>query len=119
MGLGGGVKNRTPASNRRPMIHEIRDELLEFFDAVRFFIHMQQSSVPGGLPGVIERLSGKLFLTREVTVDSTLFQASRFHQVIKGAAFITALIEDWCGRLHNLSPGVFAFGHNLTRMPIT
>src|SRR5215831_9834693 len=46
-----------------------------------------------------------------MTVDSTLLEAGRFHQVIEGAAFIPSLIENRCGCLHDLFPGLFAFGH--------
>jgi hypothetical protein len=68
IGIGRSVQNRTTARNWGPVIDEIRNKLLELFDAIRFFIHMQESRVPGGLPCIVERLGGKFFLTREVTV---------------------------------------------------
>src|SRR5260370_6244834 len=74
---------------------------------------MQDADVPGGLPRVIDRLRGKLLFAREVTVDSALFQAGGFHQIIEGAAFVAALVEDGGGCLHNLSPGLFTFGHRV------
>src|SRR5689334_6075670 len=44
--IDGSVQNWTSARNWRPVINEIRDELLELFYTVRLFIHMQQTSVP-------------------------------------------------------------------------
>jgi hypothetical protein len=50
-----GVQNRTSTRNWWPVLEEIRDELFEFFDTIRLFIHMQQPGVPGGLPRIVER----------------------------------------------------------------
>ena len=42
----------------RPVLDEIRDELLKLFYTTRLFIHMQQPGVPGGLPRIVERFRG-------------------------------------------------------------
>ena len=73
IGVDCGVQDWTSACNRGPVLHEVRDKLLELFDTVCFLIHMQEAGVPGGLPRVIERLRGKLLFAREVPVDSALF----------------------------------------------
>src|SRR5215510_7493634 len=46
-----------------------------------------------------------------MTVDSTLLEAGRFHQVIEGTALVPSLIENRRGCLHDLFPGLLAFGH--------
>src|SRR5262249_8840314 len=46
-----------------------------------------------------------------MTVDSTLLEAGRFHQVIEGAALVPSLIENRRCCLHDLFPGLLAFGH--------
>src|SRR5215469_8422972 len=46
-----------------------------------------------------------------MTVDSTLLEAGRFHQVIEGATLVPSLIENRRCRLHDLFPGLLAFGH--------
>src|SRR5262249_24306937 len=48
-----------------------------------------------------------------MTVDSTLLEAGGFHQVIEGAAFISSLIENRRGCLHDLFPGLLTFGHKV------
>src|SRR5215467_13905140 len=46
-----------------------------------------------------------------MTVDSTLLEARRFHQVIEGTTLVPSLVENRCCRLHDLFPGLLAFGH--------
>src|SRR5258706_389747 len=116
-GVDCSVQDGTAARNGGPVVDEIRDELFELFDAVRCFVHVQEPGVPGGLPCVVERLRGKLFFACEMTVDSTLLQTSRLHQVVQGTALVTALIEDWGGRLHDLPTRLFAFGHEFASRP--
>src|SRR5215470_12906353 len=54
-----------------------------------------------------------------MTVDSTLLEAGRLHQVIEGAALVPSLIENRRGRLHDLFPGLLAFGHKVAFAPET
>src|SRR5215510_3750597 len=46
-----------------------------------------------------------------MTVDSTLLEAGRLHQVIEGATLVPSLVENRCCCLHDLFPGLLAFGH--------
>src|SRR5262245_54092581 len=48
-----------------------------------------------------------------MTVDSTLLEAGRLHQVIEGAALVPSLIENRRGCLYDLFPGLLAFGHKV------
>src|SRR5262252_5287758 len=48
-----------------------------------------------------------------MTVDSALLEARRFHQVIEGATLVPSLVENRCRRLHDLFPGLLAFGHKV------
>ena len=71
-----GVQDRTSARDGRPVLDEIRDQLLQLVDAIRLFVHTQQPAVPGSLPGIIERLGGEPTTPEEKKKKIELFAAS-------------------------------------------
>ena len=70
---------------------------------------VRSKRVSEAIPGVVERLAGKLLLACEVPVDASFFQPRCLHEMERAAPSYPPLVEVWRRSPNDFVPGTLAF----------
>ena len=94
-------------------LDEELDCFAELFDGVGDLVEVLGADFYVLGEGKAEGFGGQLFLVGEVAVEAAFFEAGGGHEVLHGAAFEAALVEDGGGFGDDPLPGCFAFSHSI------